>query len=475
MCWEDARVGSAATSLDRPTETRRLVGWVLGINVATCVVGTVGSATRNDLLSTSVFGLVALAGMVGLWAHRRGHHEIVALLQVWGLAAVVVFGAPVFGGYHGSMLDLWPAVLVIATVSVGFRCTVMLAVLALAHVIGMFGLEQTGWTPVRASHPMDDFITLVGGIALVAGVGSHAVFHLQDSLRRARSDRAYAERMLRERDEELARREKTEVLLQHAVDAALQASDAKSRFLANMSHELRTPLNAIIGYSEILLEESEDPNTTEDLQRIESAGRHLLDLISDILDLSKIEAGQMVLDVHAVHLDRVIEQVADAIRPAVHRNGSRLVVDAEELPPILTDRTRCYQVLLNLASNAAKFTENGTISLEVRKEPGDGFSVTVRDTGIGIAPEELDRLFERFVQADASTTRRYGGTGLGLVLSRRFTEMLGGELTVESTPGEGSAFRVWLPMVAPTRSDATLLVPDTAPLTHGPIALPAAS
>jgi PAS domain S-box-containing protein len=232
------------------------------------------------------------------------------------------------------------------------------------------------------------------------------------------------------------------------------ANRTKSQFLANMSHELRTPLNAIIGYSEMLEEEARDEGHAQygpDLQKIRSAGRHLLALINDVLDLSKIEAGKMDLHLESFDLREVVRTAAATVRPLVEKNGNTLRLELDgDLGEMWADVTRVRQVLLNLLSNAAKFTENGTVTLRVRraKEPGgDTVTAEVRDTGIGMTQEQLGRLFQAFVQADSSTSARYGGTGLGLAISRKFCEMMGGDVTASSTPGVGTTFTVVLPAV----------------------------
>ena len=246
---------------------------------------------------------------------------------------------------------------------------------------------------------------------------------------------------------------RTEQALVVARDAAEAASRAKSAFLATMSHELRTPLNAIIGYSEMLIEEAEDLGQTacvSDLGRIASAGRHLLALINDILDLSKIEAGRMELTVEPFELPRLLREVAASVRPLVEQNRNTLTLEvAPDVPPVNGDVMRVRQVLLNLVSNATKFTEAGTIHVRARLD-GDEVHVDVRDTGIGMTPDEVSRLFQEFSQADASTTRRYGGSGLGLAISQRLCRMMGGRITVQSAKGEGSTFTVVLPLHAPT-------------------------
>src|SRR6516225_9545329 len=226
------------------------------------------------------------------------------------------------------------------------------------------------------------------------------------------------------------------------------ASAHKSAFLASMSHELRTPLNAIIGYSEMLYETAQDEGQEDflpDLTKIRDAGRHLLGLINDILDLSKIEAGKMELYLEAVDLARLVEEVRSIVEPLAAANGNRLeIVCPAALGAFYTDRTKLKQSLLNVLSNASKFTHDGRVGLEVK--PGDAeISFIVSDTGIGMTEEQQGRLFQAFSQADASTTRQYGGTGLGLAITKHFCEMLGGSITVESTPGRGSTFTVTLP------------------------------
>jgi PAS domain S-box-containing protein len=253
-------------------------------------------------------------------------------------------------------------------------------------------------------------------------------------------------------EQEIAERKRTERELSRATRAAEAANLAKSQFLASMSHELRTPLNAVIGYSEMLMEEAEDAGANDfipDLERIRNAGKHLLHIINDILDLSKIEAGKIELYIEAVDLRGLIHEITATIKPLAEANGNTLVVDVELAgKTVNTDVTRVRQVLFNLLSNACKFTENGTVELRVRELEHDGRSwvrCAIRDTGLGIKPEQLEKLFRPFTQADASTSRRFGGTGLGLSISDRFARLLGGRIEVESEYGRGSTFSLWLP------------------------------
>jgi signal transduction histidine kinase len=234
-----------------------------------------------------------------------------------------------------------------------------------------------------------------------------------------------------------------------------EASQHKSQFLANMSHELRTPLNAIIGVSEMLREDAESLNQDlEPLDRVLGAGRHLLALINDILDLSKIEAGRMELHLETFLLMPLIEDVAKTIEPMATKNGNRLVIDCPaNLGTIHADQIRFRQSLLNLASNANKFTEKGTITIAACQGQDSGrdwITLAVADTGIGMTPEQMGKLFQEFSQASSSTASKYGGTGLGLAISKRFCQMMGGDITVESTPGRGSTFTIRLPRIVDT-------------------------
>jgi signal transduction histidine kinase len=313
---------------------------------------------------------------------------------------------------------------------------------------------------------------LTTGFSILAIVSFTTIFGLHSHNQTRRVVHTRQELLLQKEQVELARAaaeeerrsaEQARKAAEEAKDAAESANRAKSAFLANMSHELRTPLNAIIGYSELLEEEAADgghEDLVPDLRKICTSGKHLLRLINSVLDLSKIEAGKMSLFVETFPVARLIEEVEATARPLVEKRNNRFEVRvAAETGELKGDMTKLKQVLLNLLANSSKFTENGTVALDVRRatdSEGNWLVLLVSDTGIGMTQDQMGKLFQAFSQADAATTAKYGGTGLGLALSRRFCQMMGGEISVASQLGKGSAFTVRLPTdVVNEEGDAT--------------------
>ncbi len=323
----------------------------------------------------------------------------------------------------------------------------------------------------HALRPMPEFVgvleligsSVAGAIAVFAlsTIGQALVQALRDALDVTVRNQQQLEQM--NADLELAR------------DEALAASKAKADFLANMSHELRTPLNAIVGYSEMLIEEAEDqpeadPQSLEDLQSIHTAGGHLLAVISDILDLTKIESGHLDLHLSQVNIRQLAADLQSTVRPLVARRGNRLSIElSDDLSTLGTDKAKLQTVLLNLLGNAVKFTENGEIKLsmatEAHEDGRQGLVAEVTDTGVGVAPDHMDQLFDPFTQADTSSTRQFGGAGLGLAICQHLCTALGGEVTAHSDGvGQGSTFRVWLPSLPVPRP--ALDPPTSRPTPH---------
>lgn len=322
---------------------------------------------------------------------------------------------------------------------------------ALTAVIAGTGLAL--WFSRSITEPLQDIVTAtkrVGEGDLTQRVVLHRGDELAELAEQFNQMTMRLQHTLQRMEEEIEERKRTEILLQGAKEAAEAANRAKSTFLANMSHELRTPLGSVIGYSELMLEQlavGETADFAEQLQRIIRASNHLLAIISDVLDMAKIEAGRMELYEEWFSLPLLLQEVVVTTRPLLEKRANQLQTEFDPaLEQFYGDKTRLRQILFNLLGNAAKFTYNGIVTLGAKQENRRWLVLTVADTGIGIPSEHLSKLFRPFVQVDTSTTRRYEGTGLGLAISHHFTQMMGGAIAVTSEVGVGSTFTVRLPM-----------------------------
>ena len=481
------------------------VNFMVGLLSAFCLIHGLLFAfyppARNHLYFALISGLAALASSPWSDTNRLGK----AWLPLVSVLVLQLFQSLFVGKSARSLRGLAIAAVLVTCFQVaasavneafGIVASILSSVVILIAFVRIYRIGLRAWQERREGaviiglgltflvvlSPFAREVSYLGGLTLhELGV---AIFFAAMSIHLARSfaqtsrrfeqqaqELTQSNQRLRDANQEV---EQQRQLLAAAKTAAEEANQAKSQFLANMSHELRTPLNAIIGYSEMLAEEAQDLGHGDylpDLEKIRAAGKHLLGLINDILDLSKIEAGKVTLYLETFNVASMLGEVAATVQPLVAKNQNRLEIDCPpEIGEMRADLTKVRQVLFNLLSNASKFTEKGTIRVRVERQgaEGDGtlggaaeplaqISATPRptllfhvsDTGIGMTSDQVAKLFQAFTQADAGTTRRYGGTGLGLAISRRFCQLMGGELSVESTPGQGSTFTAKLPAKVP--------------------------
>jgi signal transduction histidine kinase len=384
-----------------------------------------------------------------------------ALVSIQNLTFCILWSCYFYGGVTSPTL---PWVLVIPLLaffylgsSKSLRAIVMVmfaANLAIFSALYLFGYHIKNDLPVAAMQGLG----LVSTIAASLYVAMMALYY------------AKIQASQTELEGEMRQHMATAAALRQATEEAERASAAKAEFLAKMSHELRTPLNAVIGYSQILLEDAEDEGDSQsiaDLNKIHSAGQHLLKLVNEVLDLSKIEAGKMELDLEETDLTALLSEIVHSHRPAAGNNGNEMLCTlAPDLGTALCDAGKFRNLTGQLIDNAVKFTHNGTIEIAAERRvdgPSDELVIDVIDTGIGIASDQITNLFEKFTVADDSSTSKYGGTGLGLALSQRLCKLMGGEISVESDVGKGSRFTIRMPLLSGRRKGdafaAATLVP----------------
>ena len=368
--------------------------------------------------------------------------QLVAVISVEVLAFASLFGSYHYGGVSSPFMPWLIISLLLGFFYLSDRPFLVISLFA-CNFAGFFTAYATWGFPERVALSALSTLGWISIFSATIYMSWMAVYYASMISMRSELER------------ETERHRATAMRLREAKELAEKANKEKSIFLAKMSHELRTPLNAVIGYSEILLEDGEIDGKPEekilDLRRINTAGKHLLSLVTDVLDVSKIEANTMELKVQTFELKTFVDEVVVTCRPLVTANGNTLSIHAsEQLGAVSTDQTKLRQAVINLVSNAAKFTKNGAITVTVKRETNqaaDWVEIQVRDTGIGIAASDLPKLFQNFRQAAASTSSKYGGTGLGLALSQKLCALMGGGISVESDLGVGSCFTIRVPAI----------------------------
>lgn len=390
--------------------------------------------------------LVMMFGISSFWAlpfllKLTGNMKLVTQLSFMILSSASLFGMYFYGGFSSPFLPWLIVSLLLGLFYLSKQVVPVLSLFAvnLSIFIGCvvyFGLPDD--IPVQN-------LRLLAWLSIVAA----AIYMTWMALYYAR-----VMALRSELETEAERHRSALIELERAREVAERLNRDRSQFFSKMSHEFRTPLNAIIGYSEILLEDCADMDdvpeqTAQDLTRINAAGKHLLSLVADVLDSDKIESGVHAIDVVDFSLGQFCDDVVATALPTINANGNKLVIDCPMRDEMLsTDRTKVAQIMINLLGNAGKFTKNGTISISLKIDRSiaeDRLVATVSDTGIGIEADVLPKLFEAYIQADASISKRFGGTGMGLAITRKFCALLGGEIHVASKPGQGSVFTVDIP------------------------------
>lgn len=382
-------------------------------------------------------------------------YNLLAYISVQNLSFAILWGSYHYGGAQSPFL-MWYLVLPLLAffyLGSGFKTSMAIYAQIITGLAIFSGVYYFGGT-----FPLHIPLTDMTSVSMISAISASTYIFFMAS---------YYATVVDSQSEflkEIARHQETLAKLTHAKDDAEEANSAKSEFLAKMSHELRTPLNAVLGYSEILLEDAEldgRGGDIADLQKISAAGKHLLSMVNDILDISKIEAGKTDIYHETIDFDELIDEVEATARPLAAKNTNKFIVTRDEnLGELYLDGTKLRQAIYNLLSNASKFTQNGEITLNASRYTIEGqerFQVSITDTGVGISEEGQKKLFSNFAQADASITAKFGGTGLGLSLSQNLCELMGGNITVESEAGVGSCFTIDLPVNIGTGVEAGII------------------
>jgi signal transduction histidine kinase len=452
---KQARVDEATLGRARIFAFTHLFGPLLGHAISVYLYLT---DRQHGLRFWIIVGCISLFWTLPFVLRRTGRLQTVAILSVANLTFVTLYGSYHYGGVSSPFMPWLLTAVLLGFFYLGDRPKLVLTILGF-NILGFYAAYRaTGGFPQHIPLSELSGVGIVSVISATIYVSTMAVYY---------ANLVTSQSVLVHEEE---RHRATAARMRRAMEEAERANQSKSVFLAKMSHQFRTPLNAVIGYSEILLEDAEhgtDKTQIDDLRRINAAGKHLLSLVTSVLDLSKIEANKTDLVIEPFDLASFIDDVVATSRSLVIANRNEVAVErSTDLGIMISDATKLRQSVLNLLGNAGKFTKDGRITLSVvreRRATGDWIRISVEDTGIGIAPENVRKLFENFNQGDPSTASKYGGTGLGLALSQNLCRLMGGKISVDSVLGRGSRFTICVPTYVEDHGEAGHAASDETP------------